>query len=70
MYERVKQLEAEYLRSDGIGQFSWYRFACSVISNEPAFTEELVAFALETILQSGPTHVGADAKSAPLNSDC
>ena len=49
VYERIKELEKEYIKSDGIGQFSWYRFACFVISNEPALTERIVAFALEAI---------------------
>ena len=63
MYERIEELEKEYIKSDGIALFSWYRFACFVVSNEPALTERLVQFALETIAK--PSNTTASDGSEP-----
>ena len=47
---KIVELEREYIRDVGIGQFSYYRFAHHIIDNEPALTERIMAEALRKIL--------------------
>ena len=62
----IAELEDVYTRTEGIAQFSWYRFACFVIENEPALTEVIVSDALERI---GHQHAVLDCLLTPAGGD-